>query len=93
MRTQTKTTCGFSENTNKTKNTCGFRENTNKQKTTCGFSENTNKKTPVDSVRTETNNTCGFRENRNKKYPGARSFRSAAPTLWNRLPNTAQCRS
>ena len=44
----------------------------------------------VDSVKTQRKSTCGFSENTNKNHPGARSFRSAAPTLWNRLPNTAQ---
>ena len=29
----------------------------------------------------------GFGENTNKKCLGARSFRNAAPTLWNRLPD------
>ena len=56
----------------------------------CGFSESTNNNHLWNSVRTETKNTCGFSENTHKKNTDSRSFRSAAPTLWNMLRNTAQ---
>ena len=34
--------------------------------------------------------TSGFDENANKKHSGVKSFRSAMPILWNRLPDTLQ---